>query len=108
MGLNKWQSSDTWPPEGAKPVTYSLASGGHANSLNGDGALLLSPEVKDSPDKFVYDPMNPVPTHGGGFCCMGADYKPGAVDQRAMISHFSCTKKEACDILGPALHLREG
>ena len=26
--------------------------------------------------------MNPVPTHGGGFCCMGADYKPGAVDQR--------------------------
>jgi putative CocE/NonD family hydrolase len=28
--------------------------------------------------------MNPVPTHGGGFCCMGADYKPGAVDQRAI------------------------
>jgi putative CocE/NonD family hydrolase len=84
MGLNKWQSSDIWPPEGAKPVTFYLASGGHANSLNGDGALLPAPAAKDTPDQFVYDPMNPVPTHGGGFCCMGADYKPGAVDQRAI------------------------
>ena len=28
MGLNKWQSSDTWPPQGAKPVTLFLSSGG--------------------------------------------------------------------------------
>jgi putative CocE/NonD family hydrolase len=28
--------------------------------------------------------MNPVPTHGGGFCCMGADMKPGAIDQRSI------------------------
>ena len=39
---------------------------------------------KDAADKFLYDPMNPVPTRGGGFCCMGADYKPGAVDQRPL------------------------
>ncbi len=83
MGSNKWQSADTWPPEGAKPVTYYLGSAGHANSLNGDGQLLMSPEAKDAADKFVYDPMNPVLTHGGGFCCMGADYKPGALDQRS-------------------------
>jgi len=82
MGSNKWQSSDTWPPEGAKPVTYYLASGGHANSLSGDGVLLAGTALKDDPDKFTYDPMNPVPTHGGAFCCMG-DYKPGAFDQRA-------------------------
>jgi putative CocE/NonD family hydrolase len=84
MGSNKWQSSDSWPPEGAKPVTYYLASGGHANSLYGDGSLLAAAEPKDSPDKFVYDPMNPVPTHGGGFCCLGAEYKPGALDQRSL------------------------
>jgi putative CocE/NonD family hydrolase len=84
MGSNQWQSSDTWPPEAAKPVTYYLSSSGHANSLNGDGALLSAPEQKDNPDKFVYDPMNPVPTHGGGFCCLGADYKPGALDQRGL------------------------
>jgi uncharacterized protein len=107
MGLNKWQSSDTWPPEGAKPVTYYLASGGHANSLNGDGALLPSPEPKDAPDRFVYDPMNPVPTHGGGFCCMGADYKPGAVDQRAIearadvLVYSTGPLKEGLEVSGP-------
>jgi uncharacterized protein len=83
MGLNKWQSSDTWPPEGARPVINYLGSAGHANSLNGDGVLLASPEAQDAVDKFIYDPMNPVFTHGGGFCCMGADYKPGAFDQRS-------------------------
>ncbi len=107
MGLNKWQSSDTWPPEGAKPVTYYLASGGHANSLNGDGALLSAPAAKDAPDQFVYDSMNPVPTHGGGFCCMGADYKPGAVDQRAIearadvLVYSTGPLKEGLEVSGP-------
>ena len=84
MGMNKWQSSDVWPPAAAKPVTFFLAGNGHANSLNGDGSLVTAPEQKDAADKFVYDPMNPVPTHGGGFCCMGADYRPGAIDQRSL------------------------
>ena len=39
MGMNKWQTADTWPPEGAQPMTLYLASGGKANTLNGDGAL---------------------------------------------------------------------
>lgn len=39
MGINKWQTSDTWPPAGAKPVTLRLESNGKANSLNGDGWL---------------------------------------------------------------------
>jgi putative CocE/NonD family hydrolase len=82
MGLNKWQSSDTWPPKEAKPVTFYLASSGRANSLAGDGALVSAAPPKDAADKFLYDPMNPVPTRGGGFCCMGADFKPGAIDQR--------------------------
>lgn len=83
MGSNKWNSSDTWPPAEAKPVTLYLSSAGHANSLSGDGLLLATADAKDAPDRFTYDPMNPVTTHGGGFCCMGSDYKPGALDQRA-------------------------
>ncbi|GAA3754059.1 CocE/NonD family hydrolase [Terriglobus aquaticus] len=39
MGINKWQTSDVWPPAGAKPVTLRLESNGKANSLNGDGWL---------------------------------------------------------------------
>lgn len=84
MGSNKWQTAETWPPEGAKPVTYYLSSGGRANTLYGDGVLTDAKPAKDTPDKFVYDPMNPVPTYGGGFCCMGVGQKPGALDQRSM------------------------
>jgi hypothetical protein len=83
MGSNKWQTSDTWPPTGAKPVTLYLSSKGSANTLYGDGAITESKPAKDAPDRFTYDPMNPVPTHGGGFCCMGAAYKAGALDQRS-------------------------
>src|SRR6266851_9948190 len=27
MGMNKWQTANTWPPEGAQPMTFFLASG---------------------------------------------------------------------------------
>ena len=84
MGSNQWQSSETWPPAGAQPVTYFLASQGHANSLSGDGALVSTAEQADNPDKFSYDPMNPVPTPGGGFS--GLDHKGGAFDERALES----------------------
>jgi putative CocE/NonD family hydrolase len=83
MGLNKWQSSDTWPPAGAEMVTWYLTSQGHANSLFGDGELSLeAPGSGDKPDGFTYDPRYPVPMHGGGFCCLGPTYKSGSFDQR--------------------------
>jgi len=84
MGLNKWQSADTWPPAGAKPVTFYLAGAGRANSLNGDGALLNSAPAADAPDRFVYDPLNPVPTPGGSSYGVGADHHAGSFDQRAI------------------------
>lgn len=84
MGINKWQTSDTWPPKGAEPMTLFLASGGEANSLNGDGVLATGPPSADSPDKFVYDPMNPVPSYGGNVCCTGNAVVGGAMDQRKM------------------------
>jgi putative CocE/NonD family hydrolase len=83
MGLNKWQSSDTWPPAGAETVTWYLTSQGHANSLFGDGGLSLeTPGSEDKPDGITYDPRYPVPMHGGGFCCLGSEYHSGSFDQR--------------------------
>ena len=107
MGLNKWQSSDTWPPMGAKPVTFYLTSSGQANSLSGNGGLVPAAPPKDASDKFVYDPMNPVPTRGGGFCCMGADFKPGAVDQRPIearddvLVYSTGPLREGLEVTGP-------
>ncbi len=84
MGLNKWQSSNTWPPAESKPLTYYLSSGGKANTGNGDGTLTTKPPAKDTPDSFTYDPMNPVPSYGGNVCCTGNAVQGGSFDQRKM------------------------
>lgn len=94
MGSNKWQHANTWPPEGAKPVTLTLASAGHANTLHGDGKLIFpiavpvkrSVPTPDLPDLFIYDPLHPTPSYGGNVCC-AANTIPGnggALDQRKM------------------------
>jgi hypothetical protein len=84
MGSNRWQTSSTWPPEGALPTTLYLSSGGRANSLYGDGMLSPVPPAADAPDSFTYDPMNPVPSYGGNVCCTGNAIQAGAFDQRKM------------------------
>ncbi len=85
MGSNQWNSSDAWPPKQSKLQTYYLHSGGAANSLYGDGVLSLKkPGSEETPDTFIYDPMNPVPSYGGNVCCTGNAVKGGAFDQQGM------------------------
>ena len=83
MGANKYQQESDWPPPQAKTTRYFLRSGGSANSLGGDGALSTTPPKKETPDKFTYDPANPVTTIGGSLCCDAEHYEPGPRDQRA-------------------------
>jgi len=107
MGSNVWQTSDTWPPAGAQPMTFYLSSGGRANSLHGDGALSPAPPPADAPDRFTYDPMNPVTSHGGNVCCTGTAIAAGAFDQRKMearadvLVYTSEPFKEGLEISGP-------
>jgi hypothetical protein len=62
-----------------------LSSAGKANSLFGDGALVTAPPAQSQPpDRFTYDPMNPVPSYGGNVCCTGNAVQGGAFDQRKM------------------------
>jgi putative CocE/NonD family hydrolase len=85
MGSNKWQNSDTWPPEGMEMVSWYLDSDGNANTLNGDGRLSTKTAGKtDNPDGFTYDPNDPVPSYGGGVCCTGGVIKAGSFDQSEM------------------------
>jgi hypothetical protein len=83
MGSNKWQNSDQWPPENIEMTNFYLTSNGNANTLNGDGKLTtLKRKVKNNTDSFLYDPMNPVQSVGGGVCCMGNALKGGSFDQQ--------------------------
>jgi putative CocE/NonD family hydrolase len=84
MGQNQWKSDAQWPPKAAKMVRYYLRSGGQANSLNGDGRLDTAAPGNETPDRYRYDPMNPVPTVGGGDCCNGGIVVPGPFDQRGV------------------------
>lgn len=107
MGMNKWQTSDTWPPGGAQSVTFFLTSGGKANSLNGDGALTAAVASQDAADSLVYDPANPVPSYGGNVCCTGNAVTGGAFDQRKMearadiLVYSSEPLKEGMEVSGP-------
>jgi uncharacterized protein len=107
MGMNKWQSADTWPPAGAQQLTFYLSSAGHSNSLTGDGALSTAPPAADKPDSFTYDPLNPVLSYGGNVCCTGNAVQGGAFDQRKMearndiLVYTSEPFKDGTEISGP-------
>jgi putative CocE/NonD family hydrolase len=81
MGLNQWKTSDVWPPKDAQPMTFYLGSNGNANTAKGDGVLSTKAPKKDLPDKFAYDPLNPVMSLGGNVCCQGNAVQAGALDQ---------------------------
>ena len=82
MGENVWRMEDDWPLERAVPTNFYLHSGGKANTLNGDGSLSVDSPGNEPPDVYVYNPLDPVPTQGGGLCCDPAFMMSGAYDQR--------------------------
>jgi putative CocE/NonD family hydrolase len=85
MGVNRWREEREWPPR-AHPQRFYLESRGRANTLAGDGQLRLrTPADRASPpDRFVFDPQDPVPTAGGAVCCNPKVFPWGPRDQRAV------------------------
>jgi uncharacterized protein len=88
MGINRWREEDDWPLPRTAFTRYYLNSSGHANSSAGDGNLgpaIPSGNISGPQnfDAFLYDPANPVPTHGGGLCCSHDQVQDpsGAFDQ---------------------------
>jgi uncharacterized protein len=75
MGKNIWREENEWPLARAKSTRYSLQSN-HA----------LAVETPAGKDEFIYDPANPVPTHGGPLCCDKDHLQPGPRDQREIES----------------------
>ena len=90
MGENVWRFENEWPLARTRFTPYYLHSAGAANSLAGSGTL--SPDVPggEAPDRFDYDPENPVPTLGGNNSTWTwmkfaqEPVYPGPVDQRPL------------------------
>ena len=87
MGADKWLEAHSWPPEQGREHAFYLESTGNANTAEGDGQLgyeLSEKGRREAADRFVFDPHDPVPTHGGAVCCNPRVFPWGPMDQRAV------------------------
>ena len=69
MGANVWRDEQDWPLARTQWTDVFLASGGSANTSDGDGQLVFgaAPTIDvggTTPDEFTYDPADPVPSWG--------------------------------------------
>jgi putative CocE/NonD family hydrolase len=107
QGSGFWVNSDVWPLKGTQELSLFLASDGHANTSAGDGRLTLLPEPSAPPDRFAYDPEDPVPTAGGNLCCEPALLPAGAHDQSMLekrndvLVYTSDTLTQDVAVIGP-------
>ena len=60
MGDNRWRYEKQWPPKGVVYTNYYCHSGGQAKTPHGDGRLTPLPPAEEPPDRFIYDPRDPV------------------------------------------------
>jgi hypothetical protein len=108
MGANKWRSAEDWPIPGTRFTEYYLHSRGAANTRYGNGWLATQkPSADESPDRYRYDPANPVPSKGGHSCCTADTAPVGPFDQaeiqsRADVLVYTTPPLEnAVEVTGP-------
>jgi putative CocE/NonD family hydrolase len=65
MGANEWHKAETWPLPHTERQRFFLHSGGHANTVDGDGRLSRDEPGQEASDEYVYDPASPVRSRGG-------------------------------------------
>lgn len=107
MGINKWRDEYEWPLARTRYVKYYLREGGKLT--------LESPRLEESPDHYVYDPENPVPTLGGNHSIgpynpgLYEFVKPGPYDQRPVeqrsdvLVYTSEVLEQDTEVTGPVM-----
>jgi hypothetical protein len=81
-----WRSEPDWPVPGTKEAPHYLHADG---SLSSD-----EPSEGDSEStKYTFDPMDPVPTMGGGISAADQIIRPGAFDQRGRPDFIGCVNE---------------
>lgn len=78
MGANTWRGEVAWPLARTVYTEFYFHSGGKANSPAGDGIISQQPPQEESPDRYTYDPRDPVMS----LYTPGGQHEP--IDQRAL------------------------
>ncbi len=99
MGKDEWRDEHEWPLARAKNEAFYLNAKGELSKG--------TPKSGSAPDRFEYDPHNPVPTRGGAVCCNPAVFPWGPLDQRPVenrpdvLVYTSSTLKKDMEVTGP-------
>jgi putative CocE/NonD family hydrolase len=113
MGRNEWRYEYEWPLARTVFTPYYLHSNGRANTLYGDGTLSAEPPGAEPPDRYSYDPNDPVPTLGGNHSLWtlikfaAEPVYPGPVDQRSIerrddvLCYTSAPLEQDLEVTGP-------
>jgi putative CocE/NonD family hydrolase len=103
MGENIWRNEEAWPLARTRYTPYYLHSQGKANSLRGDGHLSPAAPGEEPPDRFVYDPNDPVPTCGGNtlIISMGVQDQRRAEERQDVLVYTSEPLTTPLEITGP-------
>jgi len=105
LGANEWREADAWPPP-HRPERLHLRSAGRARSRHGDGALSREAPGEEPPDRFVHDPLDPVPTVGGrnmipGVCSPGVQDRSKVEERDDVLVYTSPALDAPLTIAGP-------
>jgi len=84
----RWMSAGDWPVKSTTRKLY-LSSGGHANTLHGDGKLTDRPPGAEPSDVLMDDPLHPVPTLGGGCCTEEVSLDQTEIERRPDVLVFA-------------------
>jgi putative CocE/NonD family hydrolase len=108
MGANRWREAADWPIPDTRFTKYYLHSRGAANSMFGNGALSTrEPAADEAPDRYRYDPADPVPSRGGHSCCTSdvapvGPFNQAEIEQRADVLVYSTASLEQpVELTGP-------
>jgi putative CocE/NonD family hydrolase len=107
MGENVWRDENDWPLTRTNFTNYYMRSDGSANTSGGDGRLDVEAPSSETPDRFLYDPMDPVPTVGGSVCCDSTNAPGGPYDQsdielrKDVLVYSTPPLKRAVEATGP-------
>ena len=106
LGKNEWRDEKEWPLPDTKYTAFYFHSRGRANTMYGDGQLSMLTPKQEPPDKYIYDPSDPVPSVRGGTGARGG-ISSDPIDQRVnekrmdVLCYTSDILKKDIEVTGP-------
>jgi putative CocE/NonD family hydrolase len=100
MGENRWRDETQWPLARTHFVDYYLHGAGSANTADGDGTLSAQAPGPEEPDRYRYDPDDPVPTAGGRYVGGGVSNQDANQARRDVLVYTADIQEQPAELTG--------